>query len=252
MKRCVSAGQTQEERADYRLGAEKYYDDVFRYRFARQFVGPADVVLDIASGTGYGTEMLASAAKFCVGLDASLDALRVAKGSFAVGNSGFLQADAGARLPFRRDVFDRIVSIETFEHLSEADGERLLAELHRVLKPGGTLVISTPNNPTGSRFNSPNPYHLREYSPDEFVALISDHFSEFRMFGQKSTTSKAIERHRVLARVFFSSWRDRVPGPVRRLVGRFVKPAAENKADMHMEEDNWRQSYVMVAVCTKG
>src|SRR5204863_6385381 len=89
-----------------------------RYRFAKERARGR--VLDVACGTGYGTEMLGA-----VGVDLSLEALRYARRHPAP----YVAADAG-RLPFGC-VFDSVVSFETIEHVSDPD--RFVAECARVL-----------------------------------------------------------------------------------------------------------------------
>jgi SAM-dependent methyltransferase len=57
----------------------------------------------------------------------------------------FMQADA-RELPFESDSFDRVTAISTVEHVEEGD-DRVMAELARVLSPGGRLVVTVPHNP---------------------------------------------------------------------------------------------------------
>lgn len=99
-------------------------------------------------------------------MDSSLPALRDARrrGARAVA------ADA-ARLPFGR-IFDTVVSFETIEHLPDA--ARFVTECARVLRPGGQLILSTPNRELWSP-RSPKPlqrHHVREFNRKEFLAVL--------------------------------------------------------------------------------
>jgi SAM-dependent methyltransferase len=114
-----------------------------RYGFARQFCAGRRV-LDIACGAGYGARMLALAARQVVAADFDRAALGEAAWRFARANIAHVCAD-GTRLPFASGAFDVVVSCETIEHLWPEQVERFLGELRRVLAPGGTLVLSTPN-----------------------------------------------------------------------------------------------------------
>lgn len=144
-----------------------------RYRFARERVGPGARILDLACGTGYGTRLLAA-----TGADISLEALRYARKRFP---ASYVAADA-LRLPFGR-VFDAVVSFETLEHVRDAG--RFLEEVRRVLRPGGQLILSTPNRELWSP-RSPRPcqrHHVREFNPREFRALLKA-FQGVEYFGQ--------------------------------------------------------------------
>lgn len=100
-------------------------------------------ILDAGCGPGGTALSLAEEASFVVGLD--LDArfrnagirLAAEKG---VANLAFVQGD-GSRLPFPDGVFDIVLSHSVIEHVAAA--EAYFQECHRVLRPGGTLYLST-------------------------------------------------------------------------------------------------------------
>lgn len=139
-------------------------------------------VLDIACGTGYGIAFLKRAAKFVVGVDVDFEAAREAKcecderAGVVLGN--------GLSLPFSDSSFDIVISFETLEHLHDRSG--FLRELRRVLMPGGTLVLSTPNaNYTRPVDGIPsNPFHIFEYSPSELQEELDQLFTIEFFFGQ--------------------------------------------------------------------
>src|SRR5699024_3168362 len=86
--------------------------------------------------------------------------------------------------PYADDSFDVVVSFETLEHL-EAQ-QTLLAGFRRVLRPGGFLIVSSPDKKTYSdETGYDNPYHVRELYRDELAALQGAHFPAFRLYGQK-------------------------------------------------------------------
>lgn len=152
-----------------------------RYAFALPFVGNRSV-LDIACGTGYGLGILQGTARRVTGVDIDITGASEAKKECAI-NSSVLLAD-GLRLPFREESFDTVTSFETLEHLHDRSG--FLAELRRVLRTGGHLVLSTPNaNYTAPVNGTPaNPFHVFEYNPGELERELSKHFRVCRFMGQ--------------------------------------------------------------------
>lgn len=121
------------------FGLDRYW----RNRTARA-VGarPGERVLDLAAGTAVSTEVLARSGAFCVAADFSLGMLR--EGSRR--QVPRVAADA-LRLPFADDAFD--VATVSFGLRNFHDTVAALAELRRVVRPGGRLVIcefSTPRN----------------------------------------------------------------------------------------------------------
>jgi 2-polyprenyl-3-methyl-5-hydroxy-6-metoxy-1,4-benzoquinol methylase len=96
------------------------------------------------------------------------------------------EADLNGRLPFGSAVFNVVLSIEGIEHLE--DRYRYLRELYRVLKPGGMLILTTPNIVSvrsrvrflGSGFFHGNGRPLREAVPDPFHHIALSTFADLR------------------------------------------------------------------------
>ena len=82
------------------------------------------------------------------------------------------------RTPFADKAFATVTSLQTIEHLWEQP--RFVAECARILAPGGTLVVSTPNRLT---FPSGNWYHTRELTAAEFVELLEPYFEIAQALG---------------------------------------------------------------------
>jgi SAM-dependent methyltransferase len=102
-------------------------------------------VLDLGCGWAFGTLWAQRTGCRVAAVDLGLDQLRWARGTLDRERAlGLTQANARA-LPFRDRTFDRAVSVEMMEHVFRPDRPRVLAEIARVLKPGGRLALSTPN-----------------------------------------------------------------------------------------------------------
>jgi len=161
-----------------------------RYRFAAQFV-KGKTVLDCACGSGLGTLSYARAgAGKVIGVDCSESAVRSARKRLDGFNVALHQADATA-LPLEDASVDVVISLETIEHL--ADDAGFLSEIGRVLRRDGLLVMSTPNrtvtNPGRSLGDKPcNPYHVREYSAEEFQVMLAEHFGVCEFYGQSEAS----------------------------------------------------------------
>ena len=169
-------------------GGEYYFEHLARYEFAAQSVQGKEV-LDVACGTGYGAPILiAAGARSYRGVDISAEAVGIAESRYKVSPKiSFMLGDACRLDGIEEATIDVVVSFETIEHL--ADPRRFLAGLRRVLVPGGTLIVSTPNrtlcNPGGNLNSTPtNPFHLREWNTREFTQLLRDFFTVGKVLGQ--------------------------------------------------------------------
>ncbi len=158
-------------------------EHISRYAFAANFVA-GKRVLDFACGAGYGSALLRSAgARWVVGNDIAVDAIRYARDHFSDSRTHFAAADC-LRLSFHDDAFDVLVSFETIEHVPSY--EVFLVEARRVLSPDGLLIISTPNKRTYSdeSVKEDNPYHVHEFYLEEFQQALSVHFPTIKLYSQ--------------------------------------------------------------------
>lgn len=116
-----------------------------RYDALASLVDNYTLALDAGCGNGRYFDMLIGHGGQIIGVDFSKDALRRAKfkiDAFPVGQAGVLLGDL-TRLPFRDCSFDLIASIEVLEHVP--NWEQAILEFHRLLKPGGSMILSIPN-----------------------------------------------------------------------------------------------------------
>ena len=112
--------------------------------------GPGQAVLDLAAGTGTSSRRVLRAGARCVACDFSFGMLSVGARKPASGLS-FVAGDA-LDLPFRDEAFD-VVTI-SFGLRNVADTEQALAELLRVTRPGGRLVICEFSHLPSKRLNA--------------------------------------------------------------------------------------------------
>ncbi|MDP3028250.1 MAG: methyltransferase domain-containing protein [Deltaproteobacteria bacterium] len=157
-------------------------EHVHRYQLA-QGLCDGKTVLDIASGEGYGSAMLASVAKSVIGVDISPEAVRHATEKYASNNLEFRTGSCDS-IPVHDASVDVVVSFETIEHHDRH--EEMFREIKRVLRPDGILIISSPDKHEYSdvpKYN--NPYHVKELYREEFIGLIGKNFKHFALYGQR-------------------------------------------------------------------
>ncbi len=156
-----------------------------RYAWATQFA-PGRRVLDAACGMGYGSTALSAAgASEVVGVDLDKDVIADLNAN-APPSVAFEVGDLRS-LPYNDDDFDLVTCFEAIEHVD--DPELVLDELHRVLRPDGLLVLSTPNRDV---YTPGNPFHLRELTPNELEAELSKRFGSVLLRRQHTWVASGI------------------------------------------------------------
>jgi ubiquinone/menaquinone biosynthesis C-methylase UbiE len=154
-----------------------------RYHFASRWARGLRV-LDIACGEGYGSALLARSAASVVGVDVSAQAIEHAKRSYSALGSVEFKVGSCAAIPLADASVDVAISFETLEHIREQDD--FMAELVRVVKPEGVVIVSCPNKAeyTDKR-GTQNEFHVKELYREELAALVGKHFAHAVWYGQK-------------------------------------------------------------------
>lgn len=164
-----------------------YREALARYEWALTFIKKGVKILDAGCGTGYGSNLLASCGRV-IGIDSNSEAIRFAKKNYG-NQANFLLADI-TMLQFRNEEFDCICAFEVIEHLKNP--RKFLSEAKRILKKDGIIFLSTPNKAIHSPHGqSSSPYHIKEYTYNDFSHLLNSFFKVVKIQGQvKSMRAK--------------------------------------------------------------
>jgi 2-polyprenyl-3-methyl-5-hydroxy-6-metoxy-1,4-benzoquinol methylase len=176
------------------MSSERQLDDtnnpwwgehLHRYQEAAMLLPKGNLkILDIASGSGFGSNFLAQLGYTVIGGDISSDAIQDCQRKFHGQQNLSFEIVDGTNLSYPNETFDAIISFETIEHT--AAYQKMLNEFKRVLKKDALLILSTPN----FLINSPkgivtNPYHTQEWVYEDLLKLLSNTFSSVKLSGQK-------------------------------------------------------------------
>ena len=176
-------------------------------------------VLDFGCGSGYGTRRISEFAQEAYGVDVASDAVEYAKARYRNDNLHFLKINPPPPLPFPDESFDVVLSFQVIEHVSDDDA--YLREAHRLLKPGGTLVVITPDRknrllPGQKPWNR---WHLREYGMAQIAGKVRRYFqltSELRMGARREIAATEINRYTRTKWLTLPATLPFIPEPVRR------------------------------------
>ena len=133
-------------------------------------------LLELGCGEGRGVELLSPLADSYLALDKIDEVIEKLKSAHP--DVDFRQAVFPPFTGLADNSFDSIVSFQVIEHVKQ-DGD-FLKEIHRVLKPGGVAVLTTPNI---VKTLTRNPWHIREYTAPELTALAGKYFDQVEMKG---------------------------------------------------------------------
>ncbi|MEO9482523.1 MAG: methyltransferase domain-containing protein [Ekhidna sp.] len=154
------------------------------YHLAKPFL--KGNLLELGCGEGRGVELLAPLVDSYLGIDKIRAVIQNLEKKYPEHQ---FMSGVFPPFPFEDNSFDSIVTFQVIEHVKQ--DEQFVREIHRVLKPGGTALITTPNiKMTLSR----NPWHEREYTAEGLTALCKKYFDQVEMKGVAGD-DKVLEYH---------------------------------------------------------
>lgn len=153
-----------------------YWAHLSIYHFAStNFV--SKFVLDVGSGSGYGSAYLARHGSKVLGIDASEVAINHSRIRYAGDNVTFEIIDLNHPLPFGERVYDLVFSSNVFEHIPNID--LLISECARVIKRDGVAIIAVPPIDSASTMSSDmdNHFHVHHIPPTAWKKKLERFFT---------------------------------------------------------------------------
>lgn len=155
-------------------------DNPIHQRLLRPYVLASEYVkgdlLEVGCGEGRGIDWLLPAVTSYTAIDKIAPVINKLQQKYP--QSKFLSGNIPPLSAFADNSFNSVVSFQVIEHIQQ--DKLFLKEIHRVLKPGGIALITTPNRPYSL---SRNPWHIREYTAQELTDLAKNFFSKVTMHG---------------------------------------------------------------------
>lgn len=167
------------------------YEHYHRYLLARPLVH-GKRVLDLASGEGYGTALMAERAAQVVGLEIDPESVAHSRQTYLIEGLEFVEGSMLDLSRFPDNSFDVVTCFEALEHVAEH--EELVAGVRRILAQDGIFLTSTPDRLVYTEeLHQHNPHHVRELSLAEFRELLDAHFPHVRYWGQAVAAGSLVQ-----------------------------------------------------------
>jgi ubiquinone/menaquinone biosynthesis C-methylase UbiE len=199
--------------------------------------------LDVGCGTGANTAVLRAHARDVVGLDFRPEGIATARQQHC-GDASFIRGHA-ARLPFADHVFDVVTALDVLEHV---DDEAALDEIVRVLRPGGTIIVSVPAMPWLWSYRDIDAGHRRRYARRGLLELFRQSRLKVRRLNYFQCLLFPLVLPRVVSRKSRSA-RDRedAPAPIVNTVLSWISQIEVRLSQVV----TWPFGSSLVAVCRK-
>ncbi|MBV20457.1 MAG: SAM-dependent methyltransferase [Cytophagia bacterium] len=144
------------------------------YVFAEDYI--KGDVMELGCGEGRGINNILKNSRSYTAVDKIDEAIKILSGKYP--KEKFVSTSFPPLDTFKTNSFDCVVSFQVIEHIE--DDDLFIGEIYRILRPGGIALLTTPNiKMTLTR----NPWHIREYTSEELVALASKYFSKIEIKG---------------------------------------------------------------------
>jgi len=151
-----------------------YQRHLIAYKEASKLI--SGTVLEVGSGEGYGIMELAPKANHYIAVDKYKTEIcdKLKKENSIT----FIQAEVPPLKGIEDNSVDFVVTFQVIEHIK--DDEMFLQEIHRVLKPGGKVILTTPNVMMSL---TRNPWHTREYTTEQMGEVLKSSFENYELQG---------------------------------------------------------------------
>lgn len=223
-----------------------YTRHVVAYRYVASIASDLRLA-DIGCGEGYGPAMLATTAEDVEAVDAAPYVIEHAKRKYTRDNLHFRVMNV-EKLDFPSNCFDLVSSLQVIEHLTTSTG--YLEEIIRTLNASGKAVISTPNRLTISPGSETplNPFHIREFSPEEFEDILAGHFRSVKIVGVFH--AGWLRANDFLRVVDFIKYYEMGKHNPRHWTHRILTPRVKEK-QFRISAENINKCHDIIAVCKK-
>ncbi|MBT3611844.1 MAG: class I SAM-dependent methyltransferase [Flavobacteriales bacterium] len=151
-----------------------YQRHLIAYKEAAKLV--RGTVLEVGSGEGYGIMELAPKAVHYIAVDKYNT--EISDELKKENNITFIQVEVPPLKGIEDNSVDFVVTFQVIEHIK--DDKMFLQEIHRVLKPGGKVILTTPNSMMSL---TRNPWHIREYTPKQMGEVLKSSFDNYELKG---------------------------------------------------------------------
>ena len=196
--------------ARHPIGTQEFFAELAAYRFEKLAYLPRVVafnayrgkqLLEVGCGIGIDLVRFAEQGAYVTGVDLAEEAIRLAKENFALQNvNSDLHIMNGENLQFRDDTFDVVYAHGVLQYTG--DGDRMIREIHRVLKPGGEAILMVYNRYSwlnllsklsGVQLEHEDAPFFRKYSLPEFRRMLSS-FSQVEIIPERFPVKTRLHR----------------------------------------------------------
>lgn len=211
--------------------------------------------LDFGCGTGHGANFMAeNGASIAVGVDLAQDAIQFAGQHYRHDKLYYSQMNC-LQTALTSESFGFICSLDVIEHFKLADIQIFLAEIWRLLIPGGYCLITTPNKYHTSPRSRPSwPFHLHEFFYDDLQQTLQQVFESVEIYGSRVPIYEN-RKIRQITNSGLSRIKHYLPAKIR--VGfssglRYMMKQNLQLEDVKIVSQNVEQARVFVALCRKN